>query len=254
MNRLATFAQKPLAAIPQTNLTEVNHLSTPKRRRSRRVTTPTSAPHATFAPLHYEPGYAYPLIVWLHSRSGNEQHLRRVMPHVSMRNFVAIAPRGTVSKRPGRFHWAQDANGIEQAEAAVFDCIAAATERFNVHCDRVFLAGSGSGGTMAVRVAWNHPQRFAGVATLGGPLPTELCPLRHVNDIRRLPCLVAMSRKSRAYPELQVCRDLRLMHSAGCTVALRQYPGEEDLTTGMLSDLNCWLMEIVCAGAVPAGR
>jgi hypothetical protein len=36
------------------------------------------------------------------------------------------------------------------------------------------------------------------------------------------------------------------MHAAGCTVALRQYPGGDDLTTGMLSDLNHWLMELVC--------
>jgi phospholipase/carboxylesterase len=203
--------------------------------------------------MHYEPNYAYPLIIWLHGRSGNEQQLRRVMPHISMRNFVALAPRGTVSKRPGRFHWAQDADGIERAEAAIFDCIAAACERFNVHSERVFLVGSGSGGTMALRVAWNHPRRFAGVATLGGPMPTQMCPLRHVNEMRNLPCLAAMSRLSRAYPEAQVCRDLRLLHSAGCTVALRQYPGQEDLTTGMLSDLNCWLMEIVCAGTTTAG-
>jgi phospholipase/carboxylesterase len=257
MNRLATFAPKPMTAFPQTNLTDVPHLSMLTRRRSRAAAAP-EAPFATFAPLHYEPGYAYPLIVWLHGRAGNEQHLRRVMPHVSMRNFVAVAPRGTASKRPGRFHWEQDADRIEQAEAAIFDCIAAASERFNVHPERVFLAGAGSGGTMAVRVAWNYPQRFAGVATLGGALPVQLCPMRNVNDLRRLPCLVAMARQSQTYPEQQVCRDLRLMHSAGCTVALRQYPGKDDLTTCMLSDLNGWLMEIVCAGkvsaAIPAGH
>jgi hypothetical protein len=29
-------------------------------------------------------------------------------------------------------------------------------------------------------------------------------------------------------------------------VALRQYPGDDNLTTKMLLDLNHWLMELVC--------
>ena len=29
--------------------------------------------HSLFAPLHYEPGYAYPLIVWLHGLHGDER-------------------------------------------------------------------------------------------------------------------------------------------------------------------------------------
>jgi hypothetical protein len=41
---------------------------------------------------------------------------------------------------------------------------------------------------------------------------------------------------------------LRLLHSAGCTVALRQYPGGDELTTGMLADINRWMMERVCGG------
>ena len=55
-----------------------------------------------------------------------------------------------------------------------------------------------------------------------------------------------MSRDSRDYPDRRVCDDLRLLHSAGCTVALRQYPGGDELTTNMLSDLDRWLMEFVC--------
>ena len=50
-----------------------------------------AAPHATFAPMHYEPNYAYPLLVWLHGYASNEHELRQVMPQVSMRNYVAVA-------------------------------------------------------------------------------------------------------------------------------------------------------------------
>jgi phospholipase/carboxylesterase len=251
MNRIAILAENPSALPAQSGLPESYKVSTLKRRRSHRGAdiAPAGPPFATFAPLHYEAGYAYPLVVWLHGRAASEQQLRRIMPHVSMRNFVAVAPRGTVARKRGGFRWRQDADGIEEAESRVLHCVAAACERFNIHPDRIFLAGSGSGGTMAVRVAWNRPDRFAGVASIGGPLPTERCPLHHVNDMRHMPSMMAMSRLSSTYPEDLVCRDLRLMHAAGCTVALRQYPGEDDLTTGMLADLNCWLMDLVCAGS-----
>ena len=114
------------------------------------------APHATFAPIHYERNYAYPLLVWLHSHASNEHELRQVMPRVSMRNYVGVAPQGPwVSRRNrGRRGWRQASDMIEDAETRVADCIAAAKLRFNIHPHRVYLAGYGSGGTMAVRVAW----------------------------------------------------------------------------------------------------
>ena len=58
--------------------------------------------YTLFAPLHYEPGYSYPLIVWLHGHGNDERQLVRIMPLVSMRNYVAVAPRGTLHRRlPG---------------------------------------------------------------------------------------------------------------------------------------------------------
>lgn len=215
---------------------------------SRRLVDHRLAPHAIFVPMHYEPGYAYPLVVWLHSSPGNEQELKQVMPHMSMRNYVGVAPRGTYADRRtnNAYSWRQSPADIEEAEARIEDCVSSAQQRYNIHDDRIFLVGHGSGGTMALRVAWNNPAKYAGVATIGGPVPSRLCPFRSVKQIRRLPCLLAMSRHSNEYPDEQVCSDLRLLHSAGCTVALRQYPGNDELTTNMLSDLDRWLMEFVC--------
>ncbi len=199
--------------------------------------------------MHYEERYAYPLLVWLHGDASSEQELRQVMPLVSMRNYVAIAPRGSLAdeRNRGRYHWRQTPDAIESAESRIADCIAVAQRRFNIHPQRIFLVGRDSGGTMALRIAWNDPQQFAGVAAINGPLPSRLSPLRRVNELRRVPCLLTTSRDSTAYPASHVCRDLRLLHVAGCTVALRQYPGDDGLTTSVLSDLNNWLMELVCA-------
>ena len=99
---------------------------------------------------------------------------------------------------------------------------------------------------MALRLAWNDPGRFAGVVSMNGPLPTTLRPLRQINELRRVPCLLTTTRDNRIYPPDRVCSDLRLLHSAGCTVALRQYPGADVVTHDMLSDIDRWLMALVC--------
>jgi phospholipase/carboxylesterase len=218
---------------------------------NRRALREAGEPCATIAPIHYEPGYAYPLIVWLHSTASSERELRQVMPHLSMRNYVGVAPRGSSPSvhHQNKYSWRQTHDDIDRAEATVAECIALASRRYHLHADRVFLAGCGNGGTMALRLAWNDPCRFAGVVSINGPLPTGWRPLNRVKEARRLPCLLASSSTNRSYPAEQVCRDLRLLHAAGCTVALRQYPGGDDLTSGMLADMNRWLMDLVCGNA-----
>ena len=55
-----------------------------------------------FVPKHYEPRYAYPLLVLFHGRGGDEQQLLRIMPQLSNRNYVAVALRGPERTRARR--------------------------------------------------------------------------------------------------------------------------------------------------------
>jgi phospholipase/carboxylesterase len=207
--------------------------------------------HALFAPLHYEPGYAYPLIVWLHGGGGDERQLLRIMPLMSMQNYVAIAPRGLHAGRPGGgrsgYGWQQSDDHIQQAQQRVLDSIEIACDKLHVAPQRVFLAGFDCGGTMALRVAMRHPQRFAGVVSLCGPLPTGGTLLSNLTGVRRLPVLMAVGRYSLEYPQNQVCADLRLLHSAGMSVTLRQYPSGHELSPQMLADVNRWIIEQITA-------
>src|SRR3954447_19760029 len=245
MNRLALVSETTLTAPTHTLSGHIPNLApTPRHRFAQGF----ELPYATFAPIHYESGYAYPLIVWLHDTDSNERELRQVMPLISMRNYVAIAPRGTYSARRScdRFDWSQTSEAIESAHSRIVDCVTVARERFNIHPNRIFLVGRGTGATMALRTAWSEPDRFAGVVAINGALPTSDSPMRRANEHRQVPCLLATSREHERYPADHVCQDLRLLHTAGCTVALRQYPGGDDLTSNMLSDLDRWLMELVC--------
>ena len=204
------------------------------------------ARHWLFAPLHYERNYAYPLIVWLHGPNDDERQLKRVMPLVSMRNYVAVGPRGTVAacEESGQgYAWSQSEDHILIAEHRVLESIESAREKFNISPSRIFLAGLACGGTMAFRIAMNHPNLVAGVLSLGGAFPTGHTPLARINEIRRLRVLLATARDSLRYPAQQVCDNLRLFYAAGMSVSLRQYPCGDELTTQMLSDMDRWIME-----------
>ena len=231
---------------PKTSVSEVANNSS-IRPFSTKQTTP-AAQNFLFTPLHYEPKYAYPLIIWLHGPNDNERQLKQVMPLISMRNFVGIGPRGTsLEHNPDKtgFTWQQTSNDVFLAEQRVMDCIDAATQRFNISTGKIFLAGFQTGGTMAMRVAMRNPERFAGVISIGGSFPVNLHPVFDPQRVRKMPILIGHGRDSRQYPIEQVCDDLRLFHSAGLKITLRQYPCADDLTTKMLSDMNGWVMEEV---------
>lgn len=208
---------------------------------------------ALFAPLHYEPNYDYPLIVWLHGTGDDEGQLMRIMPAVSLRNYVAVAPRGFLAREEqsgeGGYGWGQAVEQVQEAEQRIFDSIEAASRRLNFGRHRVFLAGFDAGGTMAFRVAMNHPQHFAGVLSFGGPFPTGQTPLSHLTDARRLQVFLAVGRDSLRYSASMVCDDLRLLHTAGMSVTLRQYPCGHELSPQMLRDMDRWMIDQITQSA-----
>jgi phospholipase/carboxylesterase len=222
--------------------------------------------HTLFLPEKYAPGYGYPLIVWLHGPGSDERQLMRIMPLVSLRNFAAVAPRGTLMEpaaadvsRPAPaeiYGWSPSAERLQQAEQRIFDCIELAGRRLHIHPRRVFLAGFDCGGTMAFQVGLNHPNRFAGILSLGGAFPRDplgRAPLSRLPEARRLSIFLAAGRRSQVYGETHVCGDLRLLHTAGLSTTLRLYPDGHELTPQMLSDVNRWVMDQILSPLSAAG-
>jgi phospholipase/carboxylesterase len=247
MNRIQSLCQRPLA----------------RRRtayaRPARPYTCSSARCFYFAPLHYEPNYPYPLVVWLHGSQNNELQLKQIMPLVSMRNYVGAAPRGTFESEEDhgagiRFCWRGDECSVQHAENRLWECLDGARRRFNIAAERIFLAGLECGGTMALRLALRNPEQFAGALSFGGAFPSGHSPLARLEAARRLPLLIATNLDSKRYPQQTVCEHLRLFYSAGLSVMIRQYPGPDELTDLMLADMDRWIMErINQASAHPAG-
>jgi phospholipase/carboxylesterase len=238
MNRLHSSGKSFSLSAPQSVQVDRARLTSSER---------LGVPHALFAPLHYEPNYAYPLLVWLHGPNDDERQLQRIMPLLSMRNYVAVGPRGNVQALNGRsgFGWKDSPSNVATAEQLVFGAIEVAQTRFHIASHRIFLAGLELGGTLAYRIVAQYPERFAGVLSIGGAFPAGGQPLACVSKLRRVPLFVAQGRDSEVYPVDRLCTDLRLMHSAGLSITLRQYPCSDELNTQMLHDMDAWMMEIV---------
>jgi len=200
---------------------------------------------SVFVPMHYEKNYRYPLVVWLHSDRKTSDEIHQVMPKVSMRNCVAVAPNCTTGDC-----WQQDVDSIEAAHTSVINSVDLAMTRFNINPGRIFLGGFGVGGTMALRVAMERPELFAGVMSINGPMPESQAPLACWEDCRNLPVFLTQARKSDSFDQITLCRQLRLLHVAGFALTLRQYPGVESLNNKLLQDLNRWIMEVVTAPVV----
>ena len=215
----------------------------PKRRLRRPLADTTRPPLPTpagaariFVPQAYEAGYDYPLVVWL-ADSDRPFDLGRTMAHTSLRNFVAVQPA------PGG-----------DPEARVWRAVDRVRDRWSVHPRRIYLAGQGSGGSEAFRIACRAPEAFAGVVSLGGPFPIDEGLFAAAARVRRLPMLLCLRRDAVAAEPAPTDRVLRLFHAAGATLSLRIYPGADDLSRAALADVNRWLMEDVCgtAAATPA--
>lgn len=202
-----------------------------------------------FVPMHYEKNYAYPLIVWLHGDDSDCNQIQKLMPHISVRNHVAIAPQSGFSLA-SPIAWPNCEESVEAAYESVMAVVDQAQLRFNINSSRIFLAGAGTGGTMAFRIAFERPDVFGGVISIDGPMETEHVPLRDWERCRELPVLLSCFRASDSYSQEDLCHHLRLLHIAGFSTTVRQYPGEAKLNNKILSDVDAWIMEQISSAVL----
>jgi phospholipase/carboxylesterase len=219
-------------------------------------------PHILFSPMHYEPRYAYPLLVWLHGTGSDERQLTRIMPLISMRNYAAVAPRGFSVDSPvqlptfdlsisailhrskEQYDWTKSDDGTA-IEQRIFDCITVAQERCNIADHRIFIAGFGTGGTAALRLAMLYPEYFAGAASFGGEIPSGSRIFPSWQMTQPLSVLIGLNESARN----NVKQSMKLFYMAGLNAEFYGYADSTTLTSGMLQDLNRWMMQIVCPAA-----
>jgi len=210
--------------------------------------------HRLFVPEHYEPGYDYPLVVWLHSDASSELELDNVMPILSSRNYIAIAPRANQKCRGnGRhFRWGVSPTDCAVAEDFVWDSVQAVASRLSVNTNKIFLAGFGTGGTMAQWIGLKYAKQIAGVISLSGQFPKTPRALSNWKQARGLRVLFAQRQGSSLCSEDDFVTAVRTAHRAGLNYSFLQQRWEHDdcleaneLDSTMLDAANRFMMSIV---------
>lgn len=191
-----------------------------------------------FMPTGYEPGYAYPLLVWLTGRSKSRFDLGRTMARLSLRNYVAVQPLPEAG---------------EEVESSVWRAIDRLQDRVSLHPERIFLLGRGRGGTEAFRIACRHATTFAGAVSIDGPFPHGERAFARLADVRRLPMLFCCRENASPGVVRPTDATLRLFHAAGAMLAMRIYPASQRSGGAILADVNRWLMDEICGASVPRG-
>lgn len=246
------------------------------------VTNAAPLVEARFIPPCYEPNYAYPLLVLLHGRGGDEQQLVDSMSGLAWRNYVALGLRGTESivrgdrlvghgwgrpfaRRDRRVSATPDepvltpaetvdrilkdgwADAIDQLEDRVFAAIQTTMRALHVHSERIFLVGSGEGAAVAYRMGLSYPERFAGVVAINGWLPDQFRVLGRLKESRELRILAIHGEWNTRAPIDQARRDVAILRAGGLRVAHQAYPCAHRITSPMLGAIDTWLIR-QCTG------
>jgi len=193
-----------------------------------------------FLPCHYEPGYQYPLVVWMQSAAGDD--LVRWMPEISDRNFIGVSANGPRGMRVlfGQSPWPQERTNFPAALSAIDSAIDAAAAEFSIHPDRIFIAGAADAAALALTAGLIHPRRFAGVIAVD-PGPAPLMSL--LREFRRLQGRRAFVATQSLRPTRSLEELVDLLVTAGVDVA-------RFATADVARELNGWLLTTACGAAV----
>ena len=183
---------------------------------------------------------------------GVKSFLAPLMPALSLRNYIASAPRGNVKSRGSqrRYRWGTTLTDCAVAEDLVWDSVQAAMNVLSIHSDRIFLAGVGGGGTMAQWIGLKYAAQLAGVVSLTGAVPKTSRVLSNWKIARSLKVLFAQRQGSTICSEDDMMRAVKFAHQSGLDYRFLQAQSEDDtegneLDAGMLQAANRFMMGIV---------
>jgi phospholipase/carboxylesterase len=220
-----------------------------------------------YVPEGYEPNYAYPLVVWLTPAPLSGVEFHQFMSQISDRNYLGIQLRidgeaadaavgetGLADALPlvatidDEFaQAAQPAASIpESLEAQLNAAVARMRRQYHVHTERVFLAGVGSAGTLALQLGLKRPEWFGGIFAFAAEFPKVERPLSHFRHLRQKRIFLGAGMHDEHTPAREVVRSSLLLQSAGLRVCTRVYDSGHELTASTFRDMNRWLMHGVC--------
>lgn len=211
--------------------------------------TATDRAYSIQLPEHYEARYAYPLVVWFHGNGSSEAEISAVMPKISDRNFIGLSIRGNVELESG-FGWSTSEDDVGTLLSDVESLVRMCRRQYHIHSERIYLAGFGSGASVAMAVLLRKPEWFGGAACLCGSFPKFRVPSQRFNDLRNKRILLTTSAANRSSGVGDVVATGRLLYASGMQIGTRVYQeAGTSASNKMLRDVNHWLMDDICSVA-----
>lgn len=202
-------------------------------------------PVGVHVPESYEPGYAYPLVIWLHEDGGNEASLDHVIPAISDRNYIGLSFRANcrMSAWPvERYRWSMTMDESRFFEEVLYCTVVQLRRAYHIHSERIAVGGSGSGATLALQTLLRRPDWFSGAFMLGGRMPALEQPMLHYQQLRNRRVLQIADTSDPRLDVDEFKKLRRLLYTAGMevemSVAETNVPCEETLRS-----VDYWMMD-----------
>ena len=200
-------------------------------------------------PPHYEPNYAYPLVVWLHDAEWTARELLDLIPRISPQNYLGLAVEGlTPTNRfaSGSMSPAGSLDPLDALLETLKDVVPQMRREFHVHSERIYLAGFGDQASVALRMLLRRPEWFAGALAFGVRNTKLESALENYDELRGKRVFLSAGLRDSRCSIADVTSLGRLLRSFGIQAVLRAYDSSESPTPKMLSDVDHWLMNGVC--------
>ena len=200
-------------------------------------------------PPHYEPNYAYPLIVWLHDAEWTARELLDLIPRISPQNYLGLAVEGlTPTNRfaSGSMSPVGSLDPLDGLLETLKDVVPQMRREFHVHSERIYLAGFGDQASVSLRMLLRRPEWFAGALAFGVRDTKLESALANYDELRGKRVFLSAGVRDSRVSMADVTGVGRLLRSFGIQAVLRAYDSSESPTPKMLSDVDHWLMNGVC--------
>lgn len=235
----AKLAQR--LSFPADGLNAINHTDEPAARRSARPRG-RKVSKLVVLPESYQPRYAYPLIVWLHAAGEDEAAGQQALTAISDRNYIGLAVRGDLRLRTG-YDWSSDIVGHAFRIGGI---VAKLSRKYRINPDRIYLAGTGMGGTRALQLLLTTPELWTGAANLQGEVPTDVRAALNMRMLRHKRVLLSRQLGGNPAQLASVVSSSRQFHDQGLDVTTRLYqPSGKRITNRMLREIDHWIMAAV---------
>jgi phospholipase/carboxylesterase len=201
-------------------------------------------PVSIFVPERYEEKYAYPLVIWFHGEGADEDQLEGVMHAVSPQNYVGLGLRGNRECPYGGYRW--NLSSLKFGALPLMDLLHVTACRmrcaFHIHSERIFVGGSGVGATVALQVAAEQPDWFAGAILMNPMWNPDEPQTERLQNLRGMPVLQAVSRTATDEDLARNVETVRLLRTAGARLTVELLEQTPDVETADVRFVDQWLM------------